>query len=388
MALSRTPRLLLRLALLAFSLLGISSCAPPAHRAFYYWKTAQGPSVDEIALADRVGADRLYVRIFDVEPTGEGSPALLATSAERESWTAGGKRELIPVVYIANEALLSATFQPTNAARSLLEAVARMWGPDGPPWRELQIDCDWTGSTRDAYFALLALLSRGLRVQGRTLSATIRLHQVKYRAFAGVPPVDRGMLMAYNLLPPNAAGEKSAILDDSELAKYLAAVNSYPLPLDIALPVFSWVVQWEGERLIGLIDDPSAAARLSGPGFRSFGNHRYEAIARCSLAGRSVESGDVFVIDNPGAQTASRAAAMLQSVLRRETRSVAIFHLDADALGSFTGGDYGKIEAIYGALRARRGCGIPASRMRSRPLRGRGCICRSRSAGLFLMVRS
>ena len=55
------------------------------------------------------------------------------------------------------------------------------------------------------------------------------------------------------------------------------------------------------------------------------------------------------------------AAVMLASALRRETRSVALYHLDADTLGSFTGGDYAKIEAIYGALRARRGRGILGS---------------------------
>ena len=51
------------------------------------------------------------------------------------------------------------------------------------------------------------------------MSATIRLHQVKYRADTGVPPVDRGMLMAYNLLPPDQAGERSSILDNRELGE-------------------------------------------------------------------------------------------------------------------------------------------------------------------------
>ena len=44
--------------------------------------------------------------------------------------------------------------------------------------------------------------------------------------------VDRGMLMAYNLLPPDQTGERSSILDNAELGAYLASLKTYPLPLD------------------------------------------------------------------------------------------------------------------------------------------------------------
>ena len=98
------------------------------------------------------------------------------------------------------------TFRPADAASSLLAKVsAAALGA----WKEMQVDCDWTQGSRAAYFALLRALRDRLHAQGRRLSATIRLHQVKCSADTGVP-VDRGMLMAYNLLPRDQAGERSA----------------------------------------------------------------------------------------------------------------------------------------------------------------------------------
>jgi len=354
-------------ALFASVLLLLASCSPPAHRAFYYWKTARAPSPEEIQIADRLGVDRLYVRMFDVEADGTASPGLPRP-------TGLSSRQVVPVIYIVNDALAKAGFQPAAAAASLFDR-AEQW----PSWKELQLDCDWTPGTRAAYFALLDALRSRLHAQGRLLSATIRLHQVKYRGDTGVPPVDRGMLMAYNLLPPADAGARSSILDTEQLASYLASVKAYPLPLDAALPMFSWVAQWEGSRLLGLIDDAEAPAQLEGPGFARIGPGRFQALARGSLRGRSVEKGDVLVVDDPGPAAVQEAAVMLRAALKAETRSVALYDLDSQTVKRFTGGYDAQIEAVFGALgalgarRHRRGA---ARRLRPRPVGGRSRVRR------------
>jgi hypothetical protein len=375
MAVLRSVRSFLPGAFLAAALLPLLSCSPSAHRALYYWKTARGPSPSEIQIADRMGVDTLYVRLFDIESDGTACPALASS-------TDFGRRRIVPVVYIVNEALTNAGFRPKAAAASLFDSVQR-W----PGWSELQVDCDWTPGTRASYFSLLETLLEKLHAQGRRLSATIRLHQVKYRADTGVPPVDRGMLMAYNLLPPTDASTRSSILDTDEMAGYLSSVKSYPLPLDAALPMFSWVAQWEGPRLIGLIDDARAPAELAGPGFASIGQGRFEALARGSLRGRSVEKGDVLVVDRPGPLAVQQAARMLHAALRGETRSVALYHLDSETIQSFSGGEDAQIEAVYGALGARRDRRVSAPRVRPRTVGGRRRVRRKRSARLLLVVR-
>ena len=60
----------------------------------------------------------------------------------------------------------------------------------------------------------------------------------------GVPPVDRGMLMCYNLLAPKTADNRNSIFDRKEFAKYIEGADTYPVPLDAALPVYSNVLMY------------------------------------------------------------------------------------------------------------------------------------------------
>ena len=76
------------------------------------------------------------------------------------------------------------------------------------------------------------------------LSATIRLHQVKYYKQAGIPPVDRGMLMFYNMGKLNALTAENSIYNSNDAAGYIETVDDYPLKLDLALPAFSWAVHF------------------------------------------------------------------------------------------------------------------------------------------------
>ena len=80
------------LLLAAVVTLAFAACAAPAHRAMYYWKTAQGPSAAEIAVAEALGVERLYVRVFEVEADGIATPPLA-------EWAGAGNREIVPVVY-------------------------------------------------------------------------------------------------------------------------------------------------------------------------------------------------------------------------------------------------------------------------------------------------
>ncbi|MGG2305049.1 hypothetical protein ACE4Z6_26875, partial [Salmonella enterica] len=93
-----------------------------------------------------------------------------------------------------------------------------------------QIDCDWTLGTKEKYFSLLKRIKERMALP---LSCTIRLHQVKYQAKTGVPPVDRGMLMYYNMGHVEGATETNSIYDPANADKYVSYVKDYPLPLDV-----------------------------------------------------------------------------------------------------------------------------------------------------------
>ena len=65
--------------------------------------------------------------------------------------------------------------------------------------KEIQLDCDWNSSTQKKYFNLIEEMKLYPTWENIVWSATIRLHQLKYPKQTGVPPVNKGVLMFYNM---------------------------------------------------------------------------------------------------------------------------------------------------------------------------------------------
>jgi hypothetical protein len=106
---------------------------------------------------------------------------------------------------------------------------------------EIQIDCDYTSKSRKRYYAFLEEIRK---YWDATLSTTIRLHQLSMQA----PPVDYGALMVYNTGDPRKSEERNPILDYRDVYPYLNHLDSYPLPLATAYPVFRWLRMVYGVR--------------------------------------------------------------------------------------------------------------------------------------------
>src|SRR5207253_974111 len=140
------------------------------------------------------------IRLFDVEGplSTRRAPGLVAPITFAGEVPPG--IEVVPVIYLRESALRRGG---PEGARDLAAQVWREVDARAREAhlavRELKMDCDWSEGTRAAYFTFLATLRDLARPTGITLSATIRLHQIKYRERTGVPPVDRGMLMFYNI---------------------------------------------------------------------------------------------------------------------------------------------------------------------------------------------
>ena len=301
---------------------------PPAHRAFYFWRTTFRLSPQErLALAE-LHTERLYTRVFDVAWTTDAPQFLGKLSSADGSGVPAGV-EIVPVVYLKNEVFSHATGDRAAALAKEVwaEVTARITALPAAAPRELQLDCDWTDTTKDAYFAFL----RGLRTAapGVALSATIRLHQIKYRERTGVPPIDRGMLMFYNMGKFSPDPDARSIFDPDAAARYVARVHEYPLPLDVALPIWSWVVQVRDDRVIDLLQstDPDELANVdfldrSAP-------DRYVATRGAFLHGVLLREGDVLKVEVTGPTESTAAARMIQSYLAPSatSRTVSLFDL-------------------------------------------------------------
>jgi hypothetical protein len=314
---------------------------PPPQRAFYYWRTTFRLSpVERRALAE-LGVSRLYVRAFDVEWSQlDGAPSLIGKLAPVDGERVPAGIDVVPVVFLRDEVLRHVIVERASSpagspdARSVaIPALARdVWAEVqrrmkllGAAPRELQLDCDWTDTTRDAYFALIAQLRGDANLP---LGATIRLHQVKYRERTGVPPVDRGMLMFYNMGRFSIDPEARAIFDPAAAARYLARVSEYPLPLDVALPIWSWTVHLRDDRVVGLLQSTDPDELAAVPFLSRAAPDRYVATRSAFLHGTMIREDDVLKIEVTGPAEALAAADQIAPHLARRTdRTVSLFDL-------------------------------------------------------------
>ena len=223
----------------------------PPEQALYCWKTQVQFSAEEADFVKNNRIERLYIRYCDVG-LRDNAPVPIAP-VDIDTLSLQGKT-VIPVVYLKNEIFTSeltegnSTYISTLAHKlgDYIEQINRYYRLRVS---EVQFDCDWSLSTKQAYFSMLEAFKKEYPYQ---LSATIRLHQVKCREETGVPPVDYGVLMYYNMGRITATGANS-IYDRSTALRYLGKLRAYPLPLDIALPMFAWGVHSADGQVLNLV---------------------------------------------------------------------------------------------------------------------------------------
>ena len=116
---------------------------------------------------------------------------------------------------------------------------------------EVQIDCDWSDSSASNYFNLLKDLKAKLH---KTISATIRLHQIKYYYKTGIPPVDYGVLMYYNMSNIGDFDTKNSILDNDIAKQYHYNFDTYNLKLKLALPLYSQAIQFRNKKSLSIFE--------------------------------------------------------------------------------------------------------------------------------------
>lgn len=302
-------------------------------RSFYFWKSVYKPTAFELQAARDLSVKKLYIKFFDIswdDAKQKASPVAHINFPVQPRFS-----EIVPVCFITNQ-----TIEKTEAAHidSLAErilfltrdiiAVNQLQGI-----KELQIDCDWTGSTRDKYFQLLKTIKAGM---GKwVLSATIRLHQLKFSTRIGVPPVDRGLLMCYNMGNLTNPKTENSILDSRELKKYISHVEGYRLPLDYALPIFDWYAWFRNDKFRGLV----RSASLSQP----FKNRKMESDT--TINGYHFKKGDWLRYEN--SREIKYCAELLEKQISSTNFSVVLFHLDEQGLRKYS---LHELEDIFGSF--------------------------------------
>jgi len=212
--------------------------------SIYYWKTAFNLSEQEKNFLKREKIGRIYLRMFDVT---EGTPLVVPNATVTFGTPVPKDVEVVPTIFITVEALKQTadSNQLKVLAEKMVKRITAMcdWN-DIENWNEIQLDCDWTESTRDAFYILCEEVKK--RMEGKLLSSTIRLHQLTQNA----PPVDYGVLMVYNTDRFDDYQTDNSILNNKTVKNYLDKKMEFNLPLDVALPIFQWDIVFQNEQFV------------------------------------------------------------------------------------------------------------------------------------------
>lgn len=299
-------------------------------RAFYFWKQRyQGETAHQ---------KKLYVKMFDVSWNAEKHTALpVAILDQRAPFP--DSTEIVPVVFLMNDIWqYEDTLLMAQRVSTLLEQLSK-----NIPIKEVQLDCDWTRNSKGKYFGFLRSLRQQPYIQGKQLSVTIRMHQIKYIKSNGIPPADKGLLMCYNMGNLRKYGDHNSILNMEELKAYTGDdhIRHYPLSLDIALPLFEWSVLFRNKSYVGLLKNIEPR---NTDLFKQHGTQLYTALRDTTLNGYMIRTGDEVRLETCSPELLKKAARYLTRQRQNYNLTVIFYHLDSIILRKYNHHD---LETIY-----------------------------------------
>lgn len=305
--------------------------------AYYHWQTRLALSETEEKHLDSLHSNKLYIKFFDIDKTADTNEPFPLARLQVDS-NSLIPDTIIPTVFITNRSLLDLKrFEVEQLAQRLSQLIDRLGQQLGPvTMPEIQIDCDWSQQTQRNYFLLLQTLKDQYLDSGQLLSATIRLHQLKYPDQTGIPPVDRGMLMFYNMGEVTQPNEFNSILNLEIADQYISPASPYPIPLDLALPLFRWGVLFREGKMIRLLNDLGVEQLQDTSRFAQIDNSHFQVVKSTYLNGYYLYKGDQFRLEASKLSDLQKAVEMLKSYFPRKSFTLAYYHLDMPIVQRFS----------------------------------------------------
>lgn len=336
--------------LCCFGWLLLAACRPSAPHlvvpGIYYWKTSYQPTKYERQKWDSCGIKRLYLHCFDVAwDKGQQKPIpvgiLRNIKQERQA--------IIPVIFITQEVIRNLKPATTSGLATNINKLLEEQFQGLSLAAEVQMDCDWTENSREAYFSLLRQLRQQSFFRYKILSATIRMHQLKYRLRSGIPPVDKGLLMCYNMGDLKNPNTTNSIIDPPVAKRYLKDLKSYPLQLDIALPIFSWVLQFRQGQFLGILRGMAPQdIHTVAPLFKQQKESLYAVNRDTVFMGYDLRQGDALRTEQSHLESVERVAQFVAKNLDQDSLSVVLFSSDSLSLSNYSAH---ALQALFNSFR-------------------------------------
>lgn len=243
-----------------------------------------------------------YIKVLDIAYEGK-------TKIHRTNFKHKPLKPIVPVIYIDNT-IFKHEEGKRFAKKIFLELEKK--AKKQFTYNEIQIDCDWTDSSKANYFLFLQAFKK---LSQKKLSATIRLHQIKYHQRTGVPPVDKGVLMYYNMSDFKDIKTKNYILDLKLAKKYHYNFNSYPLPLNLALPLYAQATIIRFGEVVSIIEGIRKKDLTTH--FKPLEANHYEVTKTHYLKKRLLYEGDILRIDEVSIDDLKQAIKNLKKVMKQ-----------------------------------------------------------------------
>jgi len=314
--------------------------------AFYHWQTEVKLSDFEKNYLNNFPIQKLYLKFFDVDK--ENGQIVPKASIYGDSLAVILKNKtIIPTIFITNRTLKEISNpQILDLSEKIATKINSLAEQNGLEFQEIQLDCDWTLTTKTAYFELV----KNIRQQFKNpikISATIRLHQIKFAEKTGIPPVDRGVLMYYNMGDLDKMETKNSIINNQIGQQYLKNATDYPLELDVALPIFAWGILFRDGRMIRLINDLREADLADKSRFESIDATHFNTKKSNYLKGYYLYEGDEIRLENSPQLALENAAKLLAPILNGKERNLVFYHLNSTNLRTFPIANLKKILNVF-----------------------------------------
>lgn len=312
--------------------------------SFYYWKSNNWYlNKKEDAALDSLKVKNLCVKFFEVDYNDALGAYPISKVNLNLSQSFGKKKtnvNLIPTVYIRNGVFLKTTGKGIDSLADNVNFLIGKYAKEKfniYEINEFQMDCDWTPKTKDNYFHFLRKLKE---LSKKEISVTLRLYPYKYPDKMGIPPADKATLMCYNLLPPTESQYQNSILDNKELEKYLKNAKKYPLHLDIALPIFSWMQIYQNNRFSGVV----YGSNLFEKNLKPVKPLWYESKIDTTIDNFYIRKGDKIKFEKTDSQNLLESIRLLKKYGNwdKDVR-VSLFSLDTTILNNFSNEELSRI---------------------------------------------
>jgi len=324
-------RFYLFLIVLLIQACGSNTAPKDLARGFYYWKSSFKLTDTDKKLLDTCRITQLYIKAFDVDWDIKNKAPVLKAPVRFDEPPLQSI-ELIPTIFITNQTLKQILDADVKRLADFIQVqLKKVWQENN--YQEIQIDCDWTISTRQKYFRLLELLKQ--QNASKTLSATIRLHQIKFAHKTGIPPVDKGMLMFYNMSDWKKPNIKNSIYDLNAASQYTATLSKYPLPLDVVLPIFRWAVFYRNNRFLTVVNKLDAATLNRQTFLRKDGN-RYYVEKDTDAFGISLRKGDLIRAEEVAYEELLKGSKALSKQISTQKLTFAFYYLDTEITSHYS----------------------------------------------------